>query len=236
MKSAIRRSVPITISMLALFGCGAADKSESDSVASQTEALANAVPQAEDLHLAMPSDPAGPETEAVPIANATCIGALPAEFAALTHQVTGDANGLAEGVFAIVAQVMSTPPAVAAPDHAVWGPLSDPSSPSVYKLEVTKIDPQTFNFALSGRPKAADDASFIPVLMGVTTMPDPKHRASEMSVDFDARYALDPSSDPVAGKVGIHYENADGVRHVELTLGGIVGPNAPAPNDVLYRF
>jgi hypothetical protein len=232
-------STLLTLPILAACGAATPDSS-SDPVADQSDALSKAVPQADWLELVAPSlqstQSASSQAPAQMPPPGACLGGPPARFADLTRKVTGDSNGLANGIFGIVAQVMSKPPASADPGHAVWGPITDPKSAAVYVLEVNKIADQTFRFELRGTPKANPSGPPVTVLDGVTTGVDPLHRMSDLHVDFGAKHALDPASDPVAGNAIIHVGVADAVRGVEITFGGVAGKMAPQPNDAHYLF
>jgi hypothetical protein len=118
-----------------LAACGAAAPgSSNDAVANQSDALSKAVPQAAWLELVPPppdtAPPAGSQTVA-PVRGNWCAGGPPSHFGAITAKVTSDANGLANGIFGIVTNVMSNPPTAADAGHAVWGPLTDPQSAAV---------------------------------------------------------------------------------------------------------
>ena len=60
-------------------------------------------------------------------------------------------------------------PARPATDTAVWGPHSEPLDKNAWRLTVTRVDRHVFSWKLDGKPKAADDSTFVTLLSGTHT-------------------------------------------------------------------
>jgi hypothetical protein len=209
--------------------CGAAS---SEPTAHDTSALQSAVPQKAWLTL----DAAQHEGQPLQAQGASCQGGPPAMFAAMSASIMGNANGLLDGILDLVAHVTSGPPVAIAPGHAVWGPLASPNDPLVHRFDMQQVGPNAFHFQLSGKPMPAPDTAWIGLFQGTVVVPDPAHRAGDIAVDFGAMHALDPSTDPVAGGVSIHFENGPNARRIDESFSNVAGKNAPQPNDAQYHY
>ena len=169
-------------------------------------------------------------------APSACAGLGPSSFGTLTHQIAGNADGVVGGVAGIVDDITKSPPAAAAPGHAVWGPIPSPSGDVVYRLEVTGAPPSEFHFVLAGKPAAADESAWRGIFQGVSVAADATHHAGQVAVDFDVMHALDASVDPLAGKVAVHFDSDGAARAVTAAFAGIQGKSAPQPDDAQYAF
>ena len=165
-----------------------------------------------------------------------CAALRPSQFGTLTHQIAGNADGVLGGVLGTVEAITQTPPAASAPGHAVWGPLASPDGSIVHRLAVDAVSPDEIHFVLAGKPAAADESAWRGLFQGVTASPDASHHAGQLAVDFGAVHALDPTSDPIAGNVGVHFEAAGDARNVTASFAGIQGASAPAADDAQYAF
>jgi len=164
-----------------------------------------------------------------------CAALRPSQFGTMTHQIAGNADGVIGGVLGTVEEITKNPPAAAAPGHAVWGPIGSDKG-VVYRLAVDAAGGNQYHFVLAGKPAAADESAWRGLFQGVTVAPDASHRAGQLAVDFGAVHALDPTSDPVAGNVGVHFEAADPARNVTASFAGIQGASAPQADDAQYAF
>jgi hypothetical protein len=116
-----------------------------------SDALSAAVPKREwlqlDLSAAQAQDVTAPtHTESVQLKlgpQQVCAGGPPAMFAALTGSIMQGSNGVLDGVLTLLENVTSGPPAEADPDTAVWGPLSSPQSPAIYRVIYTASPPMS---------------------------------------------------------------------------------------------
>jgi hypothetical protein len=174
-------------------------------------------------------------TQAAP-AQTACAVLRPSSFGTLTHQIAGNTDGVLGGILGTVEQITSTPPALAEPGHAVWGPLSSPNGTTVYRLDVAATAPSEFHFVLSGKPTAGDDSAWRGLFQGVTVAPDADHRSGQVAIDFNVMHALDATTDPIAGAVGVHFDAAGAARHVTASFAGIAGKSAPQPDDAQYEL
>ena len=157
-------------------------------------------------------------------------------FAGMSMDIADHANGVLDGVMNVIETVTSQPPAQAAPDTAVWGPITSPPSPAVYRVIVHRVAPDAFHFQLEGTPKAGDGGGWLAVMQGTIQSPDPAHQQGNLALDFGAAHALDPSNDPVAGGVAIGFQNAPDGHAVDEIFSNVVGRTAPQPNDAQYHL
>ena len=210
-----------SLSVVVLFAaaCGAAGEGTSSieelRAALPTQALVTMVPVV---------------SEVPALTSCTTLGA--STFGVLTHKVAADVDGVLGGVLGEVQTITKNPPTSSRPGHAVWGPISSPTS-SEYLLQVDEPARAEFHFVLAGRDAASDWRG---VFQGVTVAPDATHRAGQIAVDFTVMHALDASVDPVAGQVGVHFEAAGSARNVAATFAGIRGKAAPQPDDAQYQL
>jgi hypothetical protein len=165
-----------------------------------------------------------------------CAALRPSQFGTLTHQIAGNADGVIGGVLGTVEAITKGAPVASSPGHAVWGPLPSPDGSVVHRLAVDAVGANEFHFVLAGKLASADESAWQGLFQGVTTAPDATHRAGQLAVDFGAIHALDPTSDPIAGGVAVHFEAADPARNVNASFSGIQGASAPAPDDAAYAF
>lgn len=215
------------------FGCGG-QAATNEPVTTGASALQSAVPRRAWLTLDVAKQAAAgsqPEPH-----GPTCQGGPPAMFATMSASIMGSANGVLDGVLGLVEDVTSTPPAVQLPGHAVWGPLTSPTDPNVHRLDMQQVAPNAFHFVLSGKPKPAPESAWTGLFQGTVVVVDPAHRSGDLAVDFGAMHALDPSTDPGAGGVAIHFENGPDARAIAETFSGVAGKNAPRPADAQYHF
>ena len=223
-----------------LVGCAGA--SDAAPVGTSSDALSNAIPKQEwiAIDLGAQSGAASVSTKNVAVrtigAAPVCESATPAQFAALSHQIASSANGTVAGLMSMVGQITSQPPVARTDDHAVWGPITSPTAPAVYRFEVDRVDATLFAFRLLGRPKDGDESTWRGVFEGQVAPVDDAHRKGDAHVDFTAAHTLDPSNGPTAGALALHFEASNDARTIALTFAGVTGPGAPAPNDAVYTY
>ena len=209
--------------------CNAPAPATIDATKASVDELRAAVPTRAALTIA----PAATQKLDAPSA---CAGLGPSSFGTLTHQIAGNADGVVGGVAGIVDDITKSPPAAAAPGHAVWGPIPSPSGDVVYRLEVTGAPPSEFHFVLAGKTAAADESAWRGIFQGVSVAADATHHAGQVAVDFDVMHALDASVDPLAGKVAVHFDSDGAARAVTAAFAGVQGKSAPQPDDAQYAF
>jgi hypothetical protein len=212
------RTILVAPCLLAL-ACGGAQPSAT------VDELRAAVPRQEWLSMSLAPSRAP--------AQAMCSTSGASTFGTMTHRIAGTVDGVIAGVFSVVGQVSSQPPASTRPGQAMWGPIVGASS--VYTLAVEQAGPTEFRFFLGGEPQGAGNA-WKGVFGGSTVVADPQHRTGEVDVNFSVMHALDSTVDPVAGGAAVRFAVDGGARSVMAHFGGIVGKNAPQPDDSDYAF
>lgn len=226
-----------------LAGCGSSGGSTAEGASgTSADAISAAVPKQDWFAIDLAAHPGGAQvsTKSVRIQSdppsSSCESGTPAQFAVLSHQISSSANGAFTGIMGMVAQITSQPPTAKSDTHAVWGPITDPANPSVYRFDVQRVDEAIFAFRLEGRPKAGDESTWRGVLEGTVAPIDDAHRTGEAHVDFAAAHALDPANGPTGGSLELHFEATADARMIALTFAGVTGPGAPAPNDAVYTY
>jgi hypothetical protein len=215
----MRRTILVAPCLLAL-ACGGAQTNAS------VEELRATVPQHAWLEMALPA--------VRPPGQGACAASGASTFGTLTHRVAGTADGVLVGVFGVVAQVTSQAPAASSPGHAAW---VIPGTSAVYRLIAQQSDAANFQFVMSGEPPGSGEPGWKDVFAGATRIDDPQRREGEVLVDFGVMHALDASVDPTAGQVRAHFVlGGSDARDVAATFTGIVGKNAPQPDDSAYAF
>ncbi len=110
--------------------------------------------------------------------------------------------------------------------------------PNTYKLVVTKdADGVSFDWTLSGQPKAQPASAFVQFASGVATPGAQAHHGSgNFSVDFDQEALLGINGN-ATGKLTVnHYTNV-GPAQLDVTyMGARDGTNADQRNNILYTY
>ena len=171
-----------------------------------------------------------------------------AESYRLTRGVTGIVNGATGAVLLLVKTIVSYPPTTRDPanDTAVWGPHSEPLAKNAWRLTVTRMDRQVFNWKLDGKPKAADDSAFVTILSGTHTravdargVRMENYGSGTFIVDWDMAQTL-PEHDQAVGVATFTYSRLDpsAVTMIDVDFKGIRDEGTVATDlyDAIYRY
>ncbi len=127
-----------------------------------------------------------------------------------TRHVRSGVNKLTGAVLGSVWLIVHTKPTTLTDDEAIWGPYTDALEPVTYRLRVTEVAADTYEYRLEGRPKAStDDGDYVAVLSGKGFGRDhSSHGDGSFTIDIDAMRQLDPFAvDPKdTGKVIITHD------------------------------
>ena len=147
----------------------------------------------------------------------------------LTRQMTGQVNGIVGGPLDTLGDITRTPPAAVSADSAVWGPFSDPLSPVVARLLVTRLAPGAHRFVLELRPRSGGDPDFAPFLQGASTGAAPGGPSQgAFTLDLDLAHRLDPVGTPAEGQVVAGWAVVPDGRQVQVHLGGVHAGSDPS--------
>ena len=128
----------------------------------------------------------------------------------------------------------------------MWGPHSEPLAKNAWRLTVTRMDRHEFHWKLDGKPKAADDSTFVTILSGTHTRAvDANGRRIEhygngtFVVDWDMAQTL-PEHDQTVGVATFTYSRLDpaAVTMIDVDFKGIRDEGAVATDlyDAIYRY
>ena len=234
-----RLSVFCSVSgMLALAGCAPMESS----------GFEGSTPTAQNVALDVPAGGSASSALTSPSMRSSALLGDEADSYKLTRGVTGIVNGATGAVLLLVKTIVSYPPTTrdAATDTAVWGPHSEPLAKNAWRLTVTRMDRHVFSWKLDGKPKAADDSTFVTILSGTHTRATDAlgHRMENYGsgtfiVDWDAAQTL-PEHDQAVGVATFTYSRLDpaAVTMIDVDFKGIHDEDNAATDiyDAIYRY
>jgi hypothetical protein len=103
-----------------------------------------------------------------------------------TRRTSAQLNGMVRAALGTVWDIAQSPPTEASPGRAVWGPITSPLSPAVYRLVVERSEDGSVHYHVDGRPRSGGD--FQTILAGAAGP-----GAGEFAVNFTIARALDPA-------------------------------------------
>jgi hypothetical protein len=165
------------------------------------------IPQSGDVALAIPGSTAAAGASGQAATGLHTLGnpapagpAAPGAGTAAYYQFTRDvADAVDFGTATILGAVwliVHTPPTSVTGNEAVWGPGNGNAlDPVVWRLTVTEIATNEFDYELDGRPHlSTSDADFRAILKGHGYgVGDARHRSGSFVIDNDAYASLDPA-------------------------------------------
>jgi hypothetical protein len=219
----------ILISMLAA-GCS--------NLSSPADSFRAAAPSQAAVTLNLPSSGAAAGASRIGKTAAPTVQALGQEalFYDLTRGVTTVVNGGVGATLLLVEHITDYPPSSLSAAQAEWGPYTDALSPTTWKLDVDKVGTDDYQYALSGKPKAADDSAYQAIITGRAHVISKIEGSGDFALDFGALAALDKSHKEV-GVIAVHYDNTSDPRVVEVSFKDFDdGKGTYTPNDALYKY
>ena len=156
----------------------------------------------------------------------------------VTWATTTTVNTATAWVLGVCEAIVSHDPTTATDQQAVWGPYTEPLSPDTFKFTVTKNPDGTYDYALEGKPKAADDSAYVKLIVGHHIPTAAKHIGKgTFTVDWDAARTLgglhtDVGSAAFTYERNPHFDVAVGVVFHQVKDG-----NDPSKRvDAAYAF
>jgi hypothetical protein len=120
----------------------------------------------------------------------------PATFYQFTRAVTDGVDSVTRSILGSIWIVIHTRPTSVGSHEAIWGPGADNAlAPVVWRLKVTEVTTDVFDYELDGRPKASTaESDYLAVLQGRGYgRSHAEHRNGYFLVDNDAARTLDPA-------------------------------------------
>jgi hypothetical protein len=167
-----------------------------------------AIPASSDVKLAIPKDGATSGTKSF----STKGGDAPAPYAKyyrFTRDMADSVDWGTAEILGLVWIIVHSPPTHVDAKHAVWGPGSGNAlDPVVWRMTVTEVGPDEYEYVLAGRPKAStSEADFRAVITGHGWgEKHPLHRKGNFAWDNDAYRALDPARAKDDGNVKVDFD------------------------------
>lgn len=130
-----------------------------------------------------------------------------ASFYEFTRQITDGVDDTTFGIIAAIAAVTSYPPTTIDDSHAVWGPGGDALDPVDWRVTVTEIATNEFDYEVDGRPHGStSDSDFQAIVKGHGYgRSHPSYRSGTLTVYASVLQALDPS-ESTGGTAAITYD------------------------------
>lgn len=175
------------ISALAVATCVGGCVQQGDDI----ERFRAAIPSKEDVRLAGPDEQAATGSHAASADEPWADGPW-AKYYGFTRYVREGVNDVTGVVLGSVWLIVHTRPTDHDDHEAVWGPWHDSLSPAEYRLRVTEVATDQYEYALEGR-KHGSSEEYLPVLSGLGYgRGDARHGNGNFTIDLDALRTLDP--------------------------------------------
>lgn len=192
--------------------------------------IQDALPTAEQVQIRLPESSASASF---------AIGQI-ADYYVLTRKTTRDLNGVTAWVLLVVHTIVQFPATTVDGDTYTWGPYSDALDPAEYRLVVTALGDDSYDWHLDGRSKTLPGAEFLTVISGHAEPSDPIGEGrGNFVIDFDAAEAVNPIDNDVdTGSALFEYDlsDRDGLdASVTIHAEGIDDAGAPVSFDYLYN-
>lgn len=161
-----------------------------------------------------------------------------ADYYAVTRTVTAMINGGTVGVLTLVRLIVNYPATSVTGDTAVWGPHTNPLESNTWRLTVTRLEANKFQYEFDARAKTADDSAFITILAGTHTRGATEGFGSgTFSLDWDAARTLPDHGDEV-GKATFTYarESFASSGTVDVNFTGIKEDKTGELFDAVYKY
>lgn len=185
-----------------------------------------AIPRADEVKA---TDPTGGGAATTTQSSPGVVGQAPsvqyAKLYKLTRGLYDVVNFGSAAVLGSVWFVAHTQPTTLTEEEAIWGPASEPLHPAEYRLRISKVAEDTYDWTWEGRAKGTG-GEFRAVIKGRGFADrDARHGTGDFSIDFDTANELDPArlgADDESGVIAIEYD----IRGAPI-LGG--------PRDITVR-
>ena len=131
-----------------------------------------------------------------------------AHYYGFTREVRDGVNHVTGAILGSVWLVVHTNPSTVSEKEAIWGPYTDALEPATWRLRVTEVAHDKYDYFLEGRPKTSDsDSDWVAVLEGTGFGKNhPKHGDGQFTLDLDAARALDPFTSEDTGKIVVEHD------------------------------
>jgi hypothetical protein len=167
-----------------------------------------------------------------------------AQYYQLTKAVTDVVNGGTISILGLVKLITTFPPSQLAGNTAVWGPHTEPLSANTWRLTVTRVAPQQFQYQLDARAKTKTDADFMTILSGTHTravgangLPIEHFGAGTFTLDWD-KAAMLPEHDTNVGQATFTYArpNLTDTATIDVDFKGVRDDKTGEIHDAVYKY
>jgi len=200
-------------------------------------------PRRETVSLAVPGGSASGALTAEGARQSAVLGQT-ADTYKTTRDVTAIVNGGTYAVLTLVKTIVDYPATSVSGDTAVWGPHTEPLSPNTWRLTVTRLAPEMFQWKLEARAKKDPDTAFLDIIDGTHTAaigldgrPMEGFGSGTFNVDWDAAQML-PEHDLTVGKAAFAYSRASLLAAVTVNVDfkGVRDDKTGEIHDAVYRY
>ncbi len=219
------KRILVTLAALSLAACGR-----------PVDEFRNALPGSDTVKLDVPSH-AGQALTGEPQKTQQGLQGQTADFYKLTVGMTVVVNGSTLLVLGLVKAITDQEPTTLTTAEAVWGPYTEPLSPTTWKLTVKSEGNQRYTYALEGKAKTAEDSAYVTVLSGSHQRTSLRHGSGTFLVDWDAAKTL-PGNDGSAGSAVFTYSKTDAAAKgtIEVDFSKVLDRTSNKTLDAKYRY
>jgi hypothetical protein len=196
-------SVTLTAAAAMVTGCSV----QSTSGSTDASRYLDPIPQVSDVAIGVPAGASTPTSQAK-IRTEAAPASSPAEYYALTRDITDGVDLATASVLGTVWLLVNLPATSVAGQTATWGPMHDPLSPVTWRFTVSEGGYEVYSYELDARPASStSDADYQPVLTGEGYGRDlPQHRTGWFQWNADVINALDPLRASGSGTTKITFD------------------------------
>jgi hypothetical protein len=230
--------------LLALAGCGPMGSGKGGGYDGP---FAHTTPTEETVALAIPEGQATAASEEG-VRTSALLGDE-ADSYKLTRAVTVVVNGGTAWVLGLVKLIVSYPPTrVVGTDTAVWAPAPDPLAKKAWRLSVTRVEPQVFDWKFDAKAKADPDSAFITILSGRHTravdgagQPIENYGSGNFTIDWNAANTLPREVEERDHNVGVatfSYARVSptAVTSINVDFNGVEDDKTHEIHNAIYRY
>jgi hypothetical protein len=209
---------------------------------SSLDAMRNGLPSSEGVQMNVPKATANLESGQ----QRQAVQGEKSGFYQVTVAVTGVVNLGTVMVLGMVKGITDNPPTSFKSGVAVWGPYTEPLSPTTYRFTATDNGNHNYGYVLEGKPKQAADSAYKQLLTGNHTAasdssghPIRGFGNGTFHIDWDAIASLpDHGSSKDAGSADFTYSRATATSQVDIKVvfTGAWDDDAKRHFDATYEY
>ena len=209
--------------LIALSGCTLEKKDDGGE-------FRDAVPQSQSVALSGPDGNGATDTASAGPSRRTLGTGTSTPYAkwyGFTRDMRDGVNSVTAAVLGSVWLVVQSTPSKVDTDSATWGPWDDELAPASYRVRVTRVATDEYDYVLEGHSKTStSDSDYRAVLSGHGYgKPHEKHGQGTFTIDLDLAKALDPYKHPNdSGQVTVTHEFSENLAALPRSITAAVTP------------